>query len=374
MENTKHIPELDGVRGIAIALVLLHHFALIIAPISLLEYVALKAFIPLWCGVNLFFVLSGFLITGILIDSKGLPNYFVAFYIRRVLRIFPLYYGFLLVCLLYVCATRFTLSTRLNVEWIWYFTYLYNWRAVVQPGPPHIQHLWSLAVEEQFYLIWPLIVYAVPNIRLPLLCIALAASSAILRASVVVLGLPGPVAYYLTPMHVEDLTLGALAAVVVRDPRLILTLRWIKPLITLGCVGVALTFFISRGFEANKPLVLTVGTSSLNIIFFGLILKAALVRHEKNLLTRSLRSKSLRWLGKYSYGAYIFHLPIAITAAEYFRPRLPALSMTHRIVLVLTVMSTGIVLSCLLAYISYHLLEKRFLALKRLFTPGWKPK
>src|SRR5919106_250426 len=159
------IPALDGLRGIAVILVMLHHFALYgTKPVSLFVDKALKAvLLSGWIGVDLFFVLSGFLITGILIDSKGGTRYFRTFYARRFLRIFPLYYGFLLaflvlVPLLHPVGSAFT---ALLTEQGWYWTYLINWKIGLTGWPEYyiLGHFWTLAVEEQFSVFWPLVVF-----------------------------------------------------------------------------------------------------------------------------------------------------------------------------------------------------------------------
>src|SRR5437868_4964541 len=131
------MPALDGLRGIAIVLVLMHQFDLITSP-----HAIDVAFDAGWIGVQLFFVLSGFLITGGLLDTRDQHGYFRGFFVRRVLRIFPLYYAALV-------ATLIAGNTS-----IWLWTYLSNFRP-----HPALPHFWSLAVEEQFYLVWPFVVW-----------------------------------------------------------------------------------------------------------------------------------------------------------------------------------------------------------------------
>lgn len=166
----KHIPALDGIRGIAVVLVLLFH--LHIPGLSLG-----------WAGVPLFFVLSGFLITGILIDAKteNFSDYIKSFYIKRTLRIFPLFYLYLLLNLVVLLATN-----RPTDGYAWYFTYLQNYHlgaAIYSQGniPGIVGHTWSLAVEEQFYLIWPFVVYFLNRKQLAYLCVVLIAAAPITR-------------------------------------------------------------------------------------------------------------------------------------------------------------------------------------------------
>ena len=159
----KHLYALDGVRGIAILLVLFCHFFFISTPSNLYEFVLQKLGDYGNLGVDLFFVLSGFLITGILMDTKGKENYFKNFIIRRSLRIFPLYYFVLIIIFLIMPLFSIfngPLMDRVLEGEVYAWTYTYNFFiAEKQSWPPFIGHFWSLAVEEQFYLVWPLAVY-----------------------------------------------------------------------------------------------------------------------------------------------------------------------------------------------------------------------
>jgi len=162
--RTGRLPVLDGVRGLAILMVMLHHFT----PdhgAGILSVLHLG-----WVGVDLFFVLSGFLITGILFDAKGSANYFQNFYARRGLRIFPLYYGILLLILfalpllqwLDVIHVPGLDQVRVWQPWLWLHSsnLLLAWKGqwMLDSGVIRMNHFWSLAVEEHFYLVWPVVV------------------------------------------------------------------------------------------------------------------------------------------------------------------------------------------------------------------------
>jgi peptidoglycan/LPS O-acetylase OafA/YrhL len=168
-DDRERDPRLDGVRGIAILLVLVYHLTLYggMAPNGpFLDRLWRTWTLPLGLGVDLFFVLSGFLITGILLDTKDGPDYFRNFYARRFLRIFPLYYATL--------AATFLLIPAVRLDAVWYWTYLINYRFadVGWPRVAYLGHFWTLAVEEQFYLVWPALVFFVPRRVLPWLCVA----------------------------------------------------------------------------------------------------------------------------------------------------------------------------------------------------------
>lgn len=162
---TKHIKALDGVRGIAILMVLVFHFGAF-HPNGFLQR-ALSGGIKFgWCGVDLFFCLSGFLITGILLRTVADAGYFRLFYARRVLRIFPAYYVYVaLTVMLVIAGHRFGYFNQMTTHsQIWAWLYLSNWR---DPGLPYTAHLWSLSIEEQFYLAWPLLIFTFRRRALP---------------------------------------------------------------------------------------------------------------------------------------------------------------------------------------------------------------
>ncbi|MBS1936110.1 MAG: acyltransferase, partial [Bacteroidetes bacterium] len=159
--KTRNIPQLDGIRGIALMLVLFSH------------YLSFKTiFAAGWCGVDLFFVLSGFLITNRLLNAYKKPYYFSRFYRNRFLRIVPLYFSVLLI---FYTAIHFFVKdpARSMVEiytthWKSFFLFFENWTFIFygRPNAGYLLHFWSLAVEEQFYLVWPFLLYILPSFRL----------------------------------------------------------------------------------------------------------------------------------------------------------------------------------------------------------------
>ena len=158
--QSRHIPALDGLRGIAILLVVLHNAPDF--PTHSSGFIWLAAIVGTvgWIGVELFFVLSGFLITRQLLDSQRSGNYYRAFFGRRILRIFPLYYVALLIGLvvfpLVFPGAVDSSSPRRDQIWLW--TFLFNWAHPFGTAGFGFSHFWSLAIEEQFYLIWPFVV------------------------------------------------------------------------------------------------------------------------------------------------------------------------------------------------------------------------
>ncbi len=180
-EFSRHAPELDGIRGLAVLGVLCSHGVGLSGlfrrtPNSLLENFFAYFTIPLWGGVDLFFVLSGFLITGILQRTKTDRRYFQSFYARRALRIFPIYY-FVLTLSLILALFSSKIANELPAWGSWrvaYFLYLQNW-PVFWHGDKIMGGLWgaywSLAVEEQFYFVWPFLIFCFSEKAIARLCI-----------------------------------------------------------------------------------------------------------------------------------------------------------------------------------------------------------
>ena len=216
----KIIPELDGVRALAILAVMALHA--VSGHPSGNPIVGAIAGIG-WCGVDLFFVLSGFLITGTLIDTKGTPRALINFYLRRVLRIFPLYYT-ALILYFFVIPAAASLFGRLQHfqphEQIWYWSYLCNWSPSLGMAHDQLAHFWSLSIEEQFYVVWPLLILTLSGRNSRLLCGALIVSAPCLRLALLLsTSNSGPLLYRNTLCRVDALAVGALCAFLVRDPR-----------------------------------------------------------------------------------------------------------------------------------------------------------
>lgn len=157
-----HFAALDGLRGCAVlAVVLLHATSSLQHPATIAGGAIKKLFSCGWIGVDLFFVLSGFLITGILVDAKGRPRYFRTFYWRRSLRILPLYYGLLVVLFVIapaVAGPAWRAGALPSSGQAWYWLHLQNFVSLRNETAGYLGNLWSLAIEEQFYLVWaPLI-------------------------------------------------------------------------------------------------------------------------------------------------------------------------------------------------------------------------
>jgi peptidoglycan/LPS O-acetylase OafA/YrhL len=381
-EPGAHIPALDGVRGIAILLVLIFHFSVYghgLIPSGLfIDRLYYRVAGAGWIGVDLFFVLSGFLITGILYDAKESEHYFRNFYARRVLRIFPLYYGALvlfLVVLPWLRADHSGLASMAR-DGGWYWSYLSNVKIARDDWPQFgaIGHFWSLAVEEQFYLLWPALVFALNRRQLQIACLVGVIAALAVRVALIAQG-NNTAAFVLTPARIDALALGAYLAVTARGPGGLQRLSPLAlPAAGLLSLSVLIIFVVRRGFAGYDPVILTIGLTILTCLF-GSVLVLALTLTRGTLVARAFDSSFLSFFGRYSYGIYVFHHPIL-----FFKPGLIPLAILPApfgsqllrqlvFLVIATTVSVGI------AFTSWHLFENQVLKLKSLFPyrPSEKP-
>jgi peptidoglycan/LPS O-acetylase OafA/YrhL len=315
------MPALDGIRGIAVLLVVYHNAGSAqVQATSPLMKALFYTHAYGWVGVQLFFALSGFLITGILLDARGAnrPEALRSFWVRRALRIFPLYYAVVLLLSLVTLSRGRSADFGSPADLWWYWTYLCNW------GQPRghvisvLAHFWSLAVEEQFYATWPLLVlFCTPRVTLRA-SIGLAAVSLVLRIWLCSRGL-AEATYENTFTRMDALALGAVAAVVARDP---IALRRVAPVLGWTIIGSLAVLFamapFTRAFNSDNPVVQTAGYVFLSVLSAALVLWG--VVNENVPRARFLQARWLRWFGKYSYGIYVLHFPFEVLLARRLGP------------------------------------------------------
>lgn len=330
------IPELDGIRGLAIAIVLVYHYFFLtfeFRPGSLAAYLQATGRLG-WSGVDLFFVLSGFLIGGILLDARKSSNYFKVFYIRRFLRIVPIY----AVCL----AGAFALSSVARSHasgrfaWMWvgqlpwtpFLIFMQNfWMAYGNSlGLFGLTVTWSLAVEEQFYLTLPLVIRIFSPRRLIGALVAGILAAPVLRIAFHALW-PEHIYFgvVMMPCRADALLLGVLGAIAIRDA------RWRTRLErNLGAMRLALVLFacgfVALAWRSSSPYslgILTFGFTWLALFYLCILLYGLIFR--ESWISKCLRWKWLGWLGSIAYGAYLFHQLVQGAFFSLFRSQPPVI-------------------------------------------------
>lgn len=370
MNRARQIPALDGLRGIAILLVILHNTNVFpdhpgwAWPLATLATAG-------WIGVQLFFVLSGYLITNNLLASRGADNYYRAFFGRRVLRIFPLYFLalvlFLLVLPRLVALPPHIADTYQHQRWYWLF--LNNW---TQPSGQTVYwfpHFWSLAVEEQFYLVWPFLIVLLPERRVALASLIVLLAACLLRVVLQRAGCSADMIYMYTVTRMDALAAGALlAALADHTATQAMLARRAGTLLTLAAV-ILLGGALAGGlYNMHKAGTIYFGYTALTVgfaILMGICSTEAQPSTLPAAFRRLLEAGWLRAVGKYSFAIYIIHLPLSLL----LEPRIarpPALSEA----VWASAWSAGItLLSFVLGALSYHLFEVHFLRLKRWLVP-----
>jgi peptidoglycan/LPS O-acetylase OafA/YrhL len=326
VEKQPRIPELDGLRGVAILLVIFYHYTngnLLTRADGLSFYVQRSA-AGGWTGVDLFFVLSGFLIGGILIDARGSDSYFRTFYIRRFFRIIPIYYLWIGLYVALVAAAGAEIQAHSfsgkplprGFEVYAHFLFIQNFLPFTSSAVPGMYgawfgHLWSLAVEEQFYLIVPLLIAWLSARRLPVALVGIVCCAPILRTILFFHVTRIDIAHIMVA-RADALALGIIAACVWRTPAARLWLdRNIGSIYWLTAVllsGYGLLCWYTPGSESFK--VVCFGFTWIGI-FYSLLLLIVLTS-SKGWVARVMRARWLREVGRVSYCMYIIHLMVVL--------------------------------------------------------------
>lgn len=359
-----HMPALDGLRGLAVLSVMLFHMTFL--PPS--EGIA-KLLEAGWVGVDLFFALSGFLITGILLDTKGRPYALRNFWLRRALRILPLYYALVVACLIVLPLfhhPKLANFSRINGDEIYYWFFLSNVPIALSGAFRHgvLDVTWSLAIEQQFYLFWPLLVFTLNRRPLLILAVLIMLFSVAGRYTLLSFDLSATALYVLTITRMEPLAAGAIVALLLREGRLSNLMQRVAAahFVALGMLGLVLVWVIAGGFRWDNPVVMSVGYPIVALVAAGLVLIAARAAGETS---GWLQSAVLVTLGRYSYAMYLFHLPVRAAIRDMSMPvaswtNFPGGIITAQLVFYIVSISSTL----LIAVVSYHLFEKHFLRLK----------
>ncbi len=369
-----HLPVLDGLRALAVFVVVQHNLSLLHSDQGLLVHHLGNMLHRGWMGVQLFFVLSGFLITRILLDTQQSPDYFASFYSRRALRIFPLYYAVLIGLFLVLPALGHMPAALAEdapaSRQMWLWLYLSNWTAArgLGGGTPPVFHFWSLAVEEQFYLLWPLVVRHCTPRRLMQVCVGVVVVAMLCRAVELVLGSNPQAIYTSTSSRMDALALGAMVAAWLRSPwrptadrATVNELLWATA--TLAVSG----WIITRGYPGFTVTEESIGFTLVALVFAGLIaagVLAASVPDAQGRWYRALAAPLLRPIAKYSYAIYVFHVPLHVLVGQplldrWIGTRTPGVGPTLAYMAIMTLLSYAA------GWLSYRLIEQPFLRLRR---------
>lgn len=350
-----YYPALDGIRGLAIILVVLFHC-----------FNFTKHFFFGWLGVDLFFVLSGFLITSILLQTVNQKNYFRNFLLSRALRIFPLYYLILFIFLIVFPVFKFQdteLGFYLNHQ-IWFWFYLQNWLLSFKLNEDYsfLNHLWSLAVEEQFYLIWPIVIFIIRKLQY-LLLISFLLLSIVIAARCILWVNYDPVLNYTTVYtftRIDGICIGSILAIVIKmKPSFIKQFMWIIVLI-LAILNFGF-YFLNEMSEQNFPYYAFIGYTTFAALF-GLLVHEAISNNK--VVNNIFKNRTLMYFGKISYGLYLFHWPIYIMLFPIFVTYLNESSLDKTLIILIS-SSISVAIAIVLSTLSFNSFERYFLDLKK---------
>jgi peptidoglycan/LPS O-acetylase OafA/YrhL len=357
-----HIKSLDGIRGVAVLAVLFFHFGDLSRSSSVILRTVGYIKDAGWVGVDIFFALSGFLITGILYNTRDKPDAAVNFYARRALRLFPLFYGVWVAIGLYVWLAHLPW----HPGYLFYLLYAGNFTAIKYGfvGILGVAHFWSLAVEEQYYLIWPLIVWKVEGDRKigSILACSLFLSF-VIKLILIAKHVNPLVAYYLLPTHIESIAMGSALAIALRRniERPILALS--RMLLPLSGASIVLLGFVEQGLNFRNPEVQLFGYPLLGLFACCLIARSL---DQSSLTAHIMTNPVLRFYGKYSYGLYVYNYLFHNLFKDYLYQPLSR-HLHNQLVLNFGFLLTCYLILTLISVASFHLYESPFLQLKRKF-------
>jgi peptidoglycan/LPS O-acetylase OafA/YrhL len=369
-------PALDGLRGIAVILVIaLHTFkrAAEFTAHPVLHFIADLTSVG-WVGVDIFFVLSGFLITSILLRTKTGAGYFKNFYVRRILRIFPLYYIGLAVLLALMPVLDPDYAPWIKSDLPYLLLYQQNWLSIYGFAghglTVFLSVTWSLAIEEQFYLLWPAVVYFSSEKNLLRISVGIMLFSLLSRVGLLLLwgdvNRAGNFFFFGTFTRFEELVVGGVLALLLTWPAWKERIRRYAG--ALFWTSLAVFFLLcSRSFPStphpayeNVPLI--VGSYTSAALFSAGLIGVLVTIPERSWVSRLFGNAVLTQWGKYSYSAYLFHVPIAVILLDEFSHAFLKGWQAYTGYILLTY---G--LTFLLALATWYLIEKHFLDLKKHF-------
>ena len=358
--SARFIPQLDGVRGLAILAVMAHHLTL---------FGELSTHSPAWrlftsgrglggVGVDLFFVLSGFLITGILFDSRTNQKFFLNFYARRALRIWPLYYSLVLFAFLVVphIKPEYAVQAAASSPWASYVFFLQNFFVSSLGYLTLLKVTWSIAIEEQFYMVWPILVRYCRTSSFTIVLLAVLCLEPVLRFWLLRLGMADDdYIYFNVFCRLDGLAAGSLLAIYTRSSYFdaMRLLRFCRLAIPLGVLGFAAAYYSS----SLKYSFLAMG-------FVGFI--GAAIYSRSIWLQKFLRFRPLLYTGQISYGLYLLH-EVAFSGVRIIFSRFLRAA-PYSAIMQVAFIFTATAVAYLTATISWNVLERPVLLLKKHFA------
>lgn len=367
LRRTRRIPGLDGLRGLAVCLVFVHHVGGQGVQKVLPEFQLGKAFwYNSWCFIEMFLLVSGFLATGRLLETRRSPGSLRRFLTGRVLRVLPLYFALLLlafVLLRPLLAGRSDYDSAWRQQWTFWML-VQNWMIGLQGWWQweYVNHLWYVAVDAQFFLVWALVIALVPHRALLGVTLLGCLVAPACRVALHLLQTPPLACYMWTPCRIDSLMLGSVLALLVRSEQGIALLRAIRPW-AAGASAAALAVWIAlTGRLVPTSFSFCAFGYTLVAVFFGSLLSYCVLPGRPNWFVRLVDAPSLGSVGRLSYGIYLFHFPIIVYLVRYF-PKFSGFwgQLLSAAIFTLWVAS----LSLVLAYASWRLFEKPLLSLKR---------
>lgn len=348
--NIKYLKELDGIRAIAALMVMFFHFFQSLeVNTPFLSIIKKGAFIG-QTGVSLFFVLSGFLITRILIASKNSENYFLNFYMRRSLRIFPLYYFYLLLVFIILPLLNHTNIPAFKQQ-IFHWIYLQDFAITFHWDYKGPVHFWSLAVEEHFYLFFPMLVYFLKEKKLIIALLVIIFTSILVRF---ILSSKGYEVFFFTFTRMDELAMGAILAIFeIKNYFIENNVKYFATGFILSSIPTILLWIL---FSGNKVVILQVFKFLFISSSYFFLVALIVCMKNSSFIKKILNTQFLSYTGKISYGLYVYH-GLCYDYIESW-PLINALPLRF-------------ILSFALAYVgaslSYYLIENQFLKLKKMF-------
>ncbi|WP_263358724.1 acyltransferase family protein [Acidicapsa ligni] len=378
----RRLSQLDGIRGFAIAAVLADHLGSIIG-LGISRNPVLLAIDNLmlagWLGVDVFFVLSGFLITGIILKDRSEPGFWSNFYLRRAFRILPAFAVIFTITL--VAAHYFAPQIHVTSGYVLpAIFFLANWTAVTQTEMPWLGHIWSLAVEEQFYFLWPQAAKRLNKVTLLKLALALVVASELLRVLLAVIYVRGEIIFKITPTRIDGLSIGAALAVGITLPEVQRFLaNWWRRIAIVAAALLCCIFFAFHGSLAPISKWSQIFAIPPAIVLTSMLIFGALESALPSGLARFFGNPVMTYLGRRSYALYLIHGPLRV-AVQASRVHGTLANLPQGVGVDILLVLSILVISLILSELSWRLIEMpaqnlrhRLMRKKEDGTPGHLP-